>query len=499
MNSYGELKKRYKNLYNLHYIKRILMWDEAVLMPEGAGEYRAESVAMLNQLMQKSITSKKVLGLIEAAKNENLSSPWDVANLEWMEKKYISYHCIPSKLNANSIKLKLAAFQAWRTYREQNNWLDFMPYLKKSFKSLLEIAERKSQVFCLSPYEVMMDSFSPGLTQGKVDETFSILKERIPGLRKQIIEKQKNERVMELDGQFPIDKQAELARFMLKTMGFDFNHGRFDVSHHPFCDGIPSDVRITTHYDENIFLRSIYGVIHECGHAIYEQGMPKDWMSQPVGQTQCKALHESQSLLLEYEVCHSRAFLNGIEKHIHQAFGSKPSLSVDNLYGLITRVKTNLIRINADEVSYPLHVILCYEIEKQLFQGEITIEDLPEIWNEMMLKYFDVSTKGNYKDGVMQDMHWSWGYFGYFPSYTFGQLMASQLYSAFCKENTDFESQLKTGDFSALHKWLQKNVYSYASSVTTEQLILKITGEALNPEYFINKVQSRYLLNKEAV
>lgn len=493
MNSYGKLKKRYKNLHHLYYIQRMLMWDEAVLMPEGAGEYRAESIAMLNQLMQKSITSKKVLGLIETAKNENLSSPWDAANLAWMEKKYISYHCIPSKLNANSTKLKLAAFQAWRKYREQNNWLDFMPYLKQSFKVLLEIAERKSQVFCLSPYEAMMDSFSPGLTQGKVDEIFSILKKRIPALRKQIIEKQKNDSVMELNGQFPSDKQAELARFLLKAMGFDFNHGRLDISHHPFCDGIPKDVRITTRYDENNFLRSMYSVIHECGHALYEQGMPKDWMSQPVGQTQCKALHESQSLLFEYEVCHSRAFLESIEKQVHQAFDSNLSLSIDNLYRLIAGVKTNLIRIDADEVSYPLHVIFRYEIEKKLFQGEITIEDLPKVWDEMMLQYFDVSTEGNYQEGVMQDMHWSWGYFGYFPSYTFGQLMASQLYSVFCKENVNFESQLKTGDFSALHKWLQKKVYSYASSVSTEELILKITGEALNPEYFINKVQSRYL------
>ncbi len=185
--------------------------------------------------------------------------------------------------------------------------------------------------------------------------------------------------------------------------------------------------------------------------------------------------------------------LNFLKKKIRQLFGENQALSVDNLYTLMTRVKTNLIRVTADEVSYPLHVILRYEIEKQLFEGEITIEDLPSVWNEQMLKYFGIATNGNYKDGVMQDMHWSWGYFGYFPSYTFGQLMAAQLYSTFSKDNGDFEGHLKAGDFTLLHAWLQKNVYSYASSISSDELLLKVTGESLNPNHFIKRVENRYL------
>lgn len=493
MSSYNKLKKSFSKLSHLHYIQRILMWDEAVMMPEGSGLYRAEAVATFNQLMQKSIISKKTSSLIEAAKKESLSSPWDKANLALMEKKYILSSCIPSELTAKSTKAMLTAFQAWRKYREQNNWHNFLPYLKKSFYFVHEIADRKSQVLQLSPYEVLMDGFSPGLTQNKVDKIFSILQERIPTLRKRIIEKQRNDSIIELAESYPVQKQTELGLFLMRAMHFDFNHGRLDVSHHPFCDGIPVDIRITTRYDENNFLGSLFGIIHETGHALYEQGMPKEWVFQPVGQTQSKALHESQSLLFEYEVCHSRAFLEFLEEKISQVFGSSRSLSTDNLYRLIARVKTNLIRVDADEVSYPLHVILRYEIEKKLFQGEIEIEDLPSIWNEQMLKYFDVSTEGNYKDGVMQDMHWSWGYFGYFPSYTFGQLMAAQLYSIFSKDNGDFSSQLKLGNFSLLHKWLQKNVYSYGSSISSDELLLKTTGETLNPDYFIKRVESRYL------
>lgn len=496
MTNYTKLKQSFAHLSHLHYIQRIMMWDEAVIMPDGAGTYRAEAIATLNQLAQKSITSKKIPLLIEAAKNENLSSSWDIANLHWMEKKYISANCIPSKLTAKSTKAILAAFQSWRKSREQNNWHEFMPYLKKSFELVREIAERKSQILQLSPYEVLMDSFSPGLTEHKVDHVFSILKEHIPKLRKRIMEKQSNDAIIELTGSFSTEKQKELGLCLMHLLGFDFNHGRLDVSHHPFCDGIPTDIRITTHYDENNFLSSLFGVIHEAGHALYEQGMPKEWVFQPVGQTQSKALHESQSLLFEYEVCHSRAFLDYLSDKINQLFGANQALSIENLYKLITRVNTNLIRINADEVSYPLHVVLRYEIEKQLFQGEITIEDLPSVWNQQMLKYFNVSTEGNDKDGVMQDMHWAWGYFGYFPSYTFGQLMASQLYSTFSKNNRDFENQLKLGNFTLLHNWLQQNVYSYASSISSDELLLKVSGERLNPNYFIKRVESRYLADK---
>ncbi len=314
MSHYNKLKQRFARLSHLHYIQRILMWDEAVMMPEGSGLYRAESVATLNQIMQKSIISKQISSLIELAKKENLSSPWDRANLTWMEKKYIVTNCIPSKLTVESTKALLAAFQAWRKYRDQNNWHDFVPYLKKSFHLVHEIAKRKSQVLQLSPYEVLMDDFSPGLTQKRVDEVFSVLKNQIPILRKRIMEKQQNESIVEFANSFPVEKQKELGLFLMRAMHFDFHHGRLDVSHHPFCDGVPADIRITTRYDENNFLGSLFGVIHESGHALYEQGMPKEWMFQPVGQTQSKALHESQSLLFEYEVCHSRAFFEFLEE-----------------------------------------------------------------------------------------------------------------------------------------------------------------------------------------
>jgi len=493
MKHYSQLKKHFVRISHLHYIQRMLMWDEAVMMPSGAGNHRGEALATLNQTMQKLINSKKIAALIDSAKQENLSSLWDEANLAWMEKKYRLACCIPSQLTTESTKSLLQAFQAWRQYREQNNWVDFLPHLKKSFQYIYEIAQRKSQVLQLSPYEVMMDHFSPGLTEVKVDEVFSILKKQIPDLRKRIMDQQSQEKIISFTQSSDLVKQQELGLSMMRTMQFDFNHGRLDVSHHPFCDGIPVDIRITTRYNKDNFLDSLYGVIHETGHALYEQGMPRKWIFQPVGQTQSKALHESQSLLHEYEVCHSPAFFKFLEKEVKHQFGDDEVFSADNLYKLKTRVRTNFIRVSADEVSYPLHVILRYEIEKQLFTGEISIDDLPKIWDEQMIKYFGLPTKDNYKDGVMQDMHWSWGYFGYFPSYTFGQLMAAQFYAAFLKENDGFNDQLKKGNFTKLHQWLQRNIYSHGSSISSDELLLKLTGEALNPNIFINRVEQRYL------
>jgi carboxypeptidase Taq len=492
MSHYALLKKHFEKLSHLKYIQRMLMWDEAVMMPEGAGSYRAQALATYDQILQKNLNSKKMLALINKAKLEELSA-WDAANLALIEKEYKLSACIPAKLVAQSSEAILLSFQAWRKCRVQNDWHQFQPYLQKTFKFIQEIANRKAQVLQVSPYEALMDKFSPGLTIKKVDDVFSNLKTKIPALRNQIIEKQKSESVVDLSGEFDIKKQSELGLLLMKSMNFDFNHGRLDTSHHPFCDGIPIDIRITTHYDKKNILGSLFGIIHETGHALYEQGMPREWVFQPVGQPQSKALHESQSLLFEYEVCHSSAFLKFLSKNMQETFGSVSAFSADNLYHLITRVKTNLIRIQADEITYPLHVILRHEIEKMLFDGQIGIQDLPSVWNDQMLKYFDISTDGNYKDGVMQDMHWSWGYFGYFPSYTFGRLIAAQMYATFIKENPDFENKLEQGEFGDLNTWLHENIYAYGSSIADDELLLKVTGESLNIDYFLEKMRARGL------
>ncbi len=478
---------------HLNYIQRISLWDEAVMMPVGAGPSRSVAVATLNKLIQAQLTNKDIPDLIEQAKLENLTSEWDKANLALIEKKYIASKCITPELSAKFTQSILTSFQSWRLNRELNAWQDFLPALKNTFEISREIAEIKSQVLQMPVYDVLIDGFSPGLTQSRIDTVFGDLKEEILALRNQIIQKQSLEAKVALDLSLPIEKQHQLGLTIMHALNFNFNQGRLDVSDHPFCDGIPTDIRITTSYDEKNFISSLFGIVHEAGHALFEQGMPKEWIFQPVGQTRCKSLHESQSLLYEYEVGYSKAFIQYLARVLQNSNEASINIDADKIYQAITRVDTNLIRIKADEVSYPLHVMLRYEIEKALFSGEITIEDLPCAWDEKMREYFNISTSENYKDGVMQDMHWSWGYFGYFPSYTFGRLAASQFYSAFIRKTPEFHAETKVGNFSQLNEWLTREIYSFGSILSSDELLFKATGEPLNPHHFLSLIKSRYL------
>ena len=279
----------------------------------------------------------------------------------------------------------------------------------------------------------------------------------------------------------------------MQAIGFDFNHGRLDVSHHPFCSGDPEDVRLTTRYSEKEFVTAAMGTCHETGHARYEQGLPKQWLRQPVGRANSMATHESQSLLIEMQACRSPEFMNFLSPLVKRIFAEQEAFNRDNLHHLYTTVKRDLIRVDADEVTYPLHVILRYEIEKELIEGGLKVADLPNAWNEKMEHYFEHNTDGNYKDGVMQDVHWPAGLFGYFPAYTLGSLTAAQLFNSAKKANPQIPTQLAQGNFSALFDWLGKNVHSKASSVNYDQLMQEACGESLNVDYFLNHVKARYL------
>lgn len=493
MLSYKKLKKLFKHISHLRYIQRIMMWDESVMMPEGSGSYRAESIGTLNQVISKMLTQRNIKNLIDTAKNDPDLSSWDKANVKWMERLYFNATCVPSKLVVNLTETTLAAHQAWRLLRPQNNWKEFSPYLQRSFKVIREIAERKSQFLFLSPYDCLIDEYSPGFMQKDIDIIFENLKSVIPTLRDKILTKQQKEKVIIPMGPFSIEKQKKLGHLLMQILQFDYNHGRLDVSHHPFCDGIPIDIRITTRYNEDDLLESLMGIIHETGHALFEQGMPKKWVFQPVGQIQSKAMHESQALLFENFFCRSQSFLNYFSTKIQDEFENHEALSPGNLYDYVTKIKNTLIRVDADEITYPMHVILRYEIEKDLLNDVITINDLPERWNELMIQYLDISTKGNDQDGVMQDIHWPAGMFGYFPSYTLGQLIAAQIFSAFTKVNSSSDERISAGDFSLIKSWLNENIYKYGSSLNTNDLLIKVTGAALNSEYFIQYIQNKYL------
>lgn len=492
MKSYQTLKQKFNDYYQLQYLQRILSWEEMIFMPEGSGAERAKSLATLKKLSHNKITNKRVKTLLTKADKETLSNKWDQINLQWFHKNYISLNAVREKLQCKSTESIQLALQAWRKCRAENNWKDFYPALNKSFQLIKEIATRKSEVLGLSPYDVLLDNFSSGLTQSLIDPLFDRLKPKITSLRKTILAKQQQGSIQYKKTPLSIDLQKVLARDIMSSMQFDFNHGRLDVSHHPYCDGIGTDIRITTRYDEDNLFGSLYSVIHETGHALYEQGTPKEWLFQPVGQAHCKVTHESLALLFENEVGRSKVFFNALEKKLYSLCGSQTHFNAENLFNANTRIKNTLIRLDADEISYILHIFVRYEIEKLLFNNEVHIKDLPDLWDEKMMHYFGLATKNNFKDGVMQDMHWAFGYFGYFPIYVCGQVMASQLFLACMKQNQNLSNDIACLNFNNLHKWLKRNVYCLAASTTSKEILKQATGSELNESYFLEQLKQRY-------
>jgi carboxypeptidase Taq len=256
---------------------------------------------------------------------------------------------------------------------------------------------------------------------------------------------------------------------------------------------VPEDVRITTRYNENEFLSAMMGVIHETGHARYEQNLPQQWRGQPVALARSTAIHESQSLFMEMQLGRSREFLQRILPQVIATFGDQPALQADNFVRLTQQVKPGLIRVDADELSYPAHVILRYEIEQALIEGEIEVEDIPALWDEKMMQSLGLDTRGNYRDGCMQDIHWTDGAFGYFPTYTLGAMYAAQLFRSVHLAIPQLSELIQHGELQPVFDWLQQNIWQHGSRFSTDQLLINATGEALNPAFFRQHLEQRYL------
>lgn len=493
MKHYNRLKKEFEKIAHLNYLCRILSWEEAVTMPSGAGSTRAEALSTLKKTVHRLSTAKKIGTLIHQAKNEKMLSSLDEANLSLTDKYYKNLNCVSKKLLSKFTQANLKALQAWRKYKAVNNWKDFSPILEKAFILQKEIAEIKSQQFGLSPYDILIDNFSPGLKRENIDKVFAELLAEIQPLRNNIInfqEKQKND--VNQDFSLSSENQKQLFNDLMKKLFFDFEYGRFDECAYAYCDGIATDMRITMDYDKHNFLHGLFAVLHETGHAVYEQSMPKERCFQLVGQPQCKLIHESMAFLYEKEIGLSMPFLTGLCKLTNQL--TSKTYSEHSLYKASTYVqKKSLIRVTADEVNYPLHIILRYEIEKALFDGDISMADVPALWDEKMIHYFGISTKDNYKDGAMQDVHWPFGYFGYFPIYLCAQLMASQIFDCFTQKEKNFNKDVENLEFSSINRWLKEKIYQYGGSKSYSDILSMLGEKSLTHTYFIQHLKERYL------
>jgi carboxypeptidase Taq len=299
--------------------------------------------------------------------------------------------------------------------------------------------------------------------------------------------------VIEPRGPFAQAAQQALCRRVVAMLGFDFDAGRLDTSTHPFSGGVPEDVRLTTRYREDEFLPALMGTVHETGHGRYEQSRPREWITQPVSQARSMAIHESQSLAFEMQLGSHPGFAKVISPLLVQAFGDQPAFEPGNLYALMTRVKRGLIRVDADEVTYPAHIILRYEIERPLIEGEIEPEDVPALWDTKMAELLHLDTRGNFKDGPLQDVHWPEAIFGYFPCYSLGAMYAAQWFAAMRRAMPDLDARIGRGDFGGAFDWLRDNIWLQGSRWSTDELAIRASGEVLNPAHFKAHLEARYL------
>lgn len=490
--NYQHLTRTFQRLSRFSHLSAIAGWDMFTMMPPGGSNARSEALAELGVLQHQILTDKQVGEWLRNAEQEDLND-LEQANLREMARHYQQAALLPESLVEAKSLAGSRCEHAWRTQRPNNDWQGFAENLKDVVKLSREEARIRAQAKGCSPYDALLDIFEPDMTSARLDVLFGDLKSWLPGLLTSAVEKQASKTLIAPQGPFPIENQRQLGLEAMKRLGFDFNAGRLDVSAHPFCGGVPEDVRITTRYNEHDLSSALFGVIHETGHARYEQNLPRNWLGQPVSHARSTAIHESQSLFFEMQLARSDAFLQHLLPAVVEQFGTQPAFEASNFVAWNQRVKPGFIRIDADEVSYPAHVILRYEIERALIDGEIDVDDIPALWDEKMRHWLGLSTEGNYRDGCMQDIHWTDGGFGYFPSYTLGAMYAAQLMHAARNAMPDLESRIASGDFSTLFEWLRQNIWQHGSRFATSQLIQQATGEDLNSRYFREHLTARYL------
>jgi carboxypeptidase Taq len=381
----------------------------------------------------------------------------------------------------------------WRRARPANDFAGIRPSLQRVLDLAREVGAAKAAKLGSSPYEALLDQYEPGGSTAEIDRLFRPLIEVLPGLIADALAAQeKRPTPIAPTGPFPIEAQRRVGRLLMEKLGFEFDHGRLDISLHPFCGGTPDDVRITTRYDEADFAQALMGVLHETGHALYERGLPVAWRRQPVGEARGMSVHESQSLLMEMQLCRSKAFLDFAAPILRDCFGgSGPAWESENLYRLGTRVRRSFIRVDADEVTYPAHVILRYRLERAMIAGDLTLKDLPAAWNDGMKDLLGVAPPDD-RQGCLQDIHWYDGGFGYFPTYTLGAMTAAQFFDA-AKRDRDVDTGIAGGDFKPLLAWLRRNVHGLASSLPTSELLIRATGRPLDSAVFEAHLRGRYL------
>ncbi len=493
--AYQQLEKRFRRIHLLRSIGHLLRWDGEVMMPSGSSGIRAEQLSLLETESNSILRSRQTGVLLDRAETSAAAlDDWQQANLREMRRLWVHANAIPNRLVNAFHRATTEADMQWRRAVEQDDFRVLAPHLEKVIAVVREKARFVGAALGCSAYDALLDEHDPGRTAADLKDVSRKLGAELPPLITAVLERQSAESPVEPAAPVPVARQKELGRKIMKALGFPFHKGRLDESLHPFTEGTAEDIRITSRFDRNDFLTGFMGVLHETGHAMYDYGLPQTWATQPVGRDRGMAIHESQALFLEMMIGRSRSFMIFCAPMIAKTFDMQGAQwSPANLYRLVSRVNRSLIRMDADEVTYPLHVILRCELEEDLFSGALEVRHLPQAWHDKMQRYLGVAPGGD-ANGCLQDSHWPLGYFGYFSTYLMGIVIAAQLFSALQRDHPDVMRQIESGDFHALFGWLDRQIYSQAAKLTTEQLLERATGEDVNPAHFLAHVRARYLV-----
>ncbi len=468
----------------------LLSWDQQVYLPEGASEARGQQLASLGSISHEMLTSSKMKDYLSQLAKENFKEDSDEATiLARAAKSFERATKLPSDFIEAFTKQRAKASNAWVKARASNDFKAFEPELRK----IIEMTRQEADFlgFDEHPYDALHDEYEMGSTAAQLKPMFAELRDESVKL----LDKLKAGTAPDdsiIHSHFDLNTQREVAEAIAKKLGFDFNHGRLDPTVHPFAQDISKyDVRITTRYFEDFFNPAFFGTMHEAGHAMYEQGIADKYYRTPLGAAISLGIHESQSRLFENLVGRSYEFWQGYYADLQAAFPHLKSTSLDTFYGAINKVEPSLIRVEADEVTYNLHILIRFELELALLEASLDVADLPEAWNEKYQAYLGI-TPPNDAEGCLQDVHWSEALIGYFPTYTLGNLASVQLFEAAQKAHPTIKDDMRSGDFSKLLGWLRENIHSHGSRYTPHELITKATGEALSAKAYVAYLDKKF-------
>ncbi len=475
----------------IHSTSWLVGWDQETYLPPKAAGYRAKQLAWLSTQGHKLATSDEWKKHLESAEaSDDGKDPKITANLREIRRNFDRETKLPSELVARDSETSSLAKHAWSKAREESDFSAFAPHLEK----LIGLAQEKAELWGYEgePYDALLENYERATSTAAVAKLFDTLKPELIEIASKAVEKSASIAPKLPAGPYPVEDQQKLNRLIAESIGFDFEGGRIDTTAHPFCTTLgPHDVRMTTRYDENDFTSSLFGVLHEAGHGMYEQGTPADDFGLPSGSSLSLAIHESQSRLWENQVGRSRELWNKWYPTAQSIFPQLKDYPLDDFMTYLHRAEFTPIRVEADEATYDLHILLRFGLERQLLNGDLKVNEIPEAWNENFKALFGFAPKED-RQGCLQDIHWSMGGLGYFATYSLGNINAAQLFAA-ANQNSDISTAIGKADYAPLLSWLRKEIHAYGATIDPSDLMKQATGKAPSTADYITHLKSRYL------